>query len=70
MWSLTSNRNAMSGHIQVNVDATIRETQTLIRKIEAVLAEKFRIGHVPIQVEDDDHPHNKEMFGMDRNWDH
>jgi cobalt-zinc-cadmium efflux system protein len=70
IWSLTSNRNAMSGHIRVDGDLSVKEAQMIIRKIERVLLQKFQIGHATIQVEDNDHPHDKEMFGIDRNWVH
>lgn len=70
IWSLTSNRNAMSGHIEVDGELSIREAQNIIREIENVLSRKFRIGHVTIQLEDDEHPHAREMFGLDRGWIH
>lgn len=70
IWSLTSNRNAVSGHIEVDGEISIRESQQIIRQIEKILDEKFRIGHVTIQLEDDKHPHEKDMFGIDRNWIH
>jgi cobalt-zinc-cadmium efflux system protein len=68
IWSLTSNRNAMSGHVVVDGDFTVRETQRILREIEAVVGKKFRIGHTTLQFEDDGHPHEKEMFGLDKNW--
>ncbi|MCD1259204.1 cation transporter [Paenibacillus athensensis] len=70
IWSLTSNRNAMSGHIRVDGNLSVKEAQTIIREIENVLAQKFQIGHATIQVEDNEHLHDKEMFGIDRNWVH
>ncbi|MFC4769904.1 cation diffusion facilitator family transporter [Effusibacillus consociatus] len=69
IWSLTSNRNAMSGHIVVDGGMTVRKTQEIIRKLEKIVAEQFRIGHVTIQVEDDEHPHD-DMFAIDRDWKH
>lgn len=68
IWSLTSNRNAMSGHIEVDGDFTVKSSQEIIREIEKALEQKFRIGHVTIQLEDVGHPHEKAMFGLDQNW--
>lgn len=59
----------MSGHIVVDVDMTVRKTQEIIRKLEKIAAEQFRIGHFTIQVEDDEHPHD-DMFAIDRDWKH
>jgi len=57
IWSLTTNCNAMSGHIVVDGNLTVSETQTIIRRIEDLLDRQYRIGHVSVQVEDRDHPH-------------
>lgn len=70
IWSLTSNRNAMSGHIVVDGGITVGESQQILRDIEEVVAKKYRIGHTTIQFEDDTHPHEQEMFGIDRKWSH
>lgn len=70
IWSLTSNRNAMSGHIVVDGGITVRDTQQILREIEAVVARKYRIGHTTIQFEDTTHPHEQDMFGIDRKWSH
>ena len=51
IWSLTSNRNAMSGHVVVEGSLTVKQTQTIICRIEDLLDKKYRIGHVSIQVE-------------------
>lgn len=68
IWSLTSNKNAMSSHIEVDGSITVRETMNIIRNIEQVLEKKFQIGHVTIQVEDQQHAHGGEMFDIDKNW--
>ncbi|KWU60026.1 cation diffusion facilitator family transporter [Priestia megaterium] len=68
IWSLTSNKNAMSSHIEVDGSITVRETMNIIRNIEQVLEKKFQIGHVTIQVEDQQHDHGGEMFDIDKNW--
>jgi cobalt-zinc-cadmium efflux system protein len=57
LWSLTSNRNAMSGHIVVDGNLTVKQTQEIIRQIEDLLDRQHRIGHAAIQVEDRNHPH-------------
>ncbi|MGG0937098.1 cation diffusion facilitator family transporter [Brevibacillus centrosporus] len=69
IWSLTSNRNAMSGHIVVDGSMTVKKAQGIVKDLEAQVAKKFRIGHVTIQVEDEGHSH-PEMFGIDREWKH
>jgi cobalt-zinc-cadmium efflux system protein len=70
IWSLTSNRNALSGHIVVDGGITVRETQRILRDIESVVAGKYRIGHTTVQFEDGTHPHEQDMFGIDRKWSH
>lgn len=62
IWSLTSNRNAMSGHIIVDGNLTVKESQAIIHMIEDLLDKKYRIGYVSIQVEDIDHPHLNDLF--------
>jgi cobalt-zinc-cadmium efflux system protein len=62
IWSLTTNRNAMSGHIVVDGHLTVSETQTIIRQIEELLEHRYRIGHVSIQVEDGDNPHGNDLL--------
>ncbi|WP_394542615.1 cation transporter dimerization domain-containing protein [Priestia aryabhattai] len=58
----------MSSHIEVDGSITVRETMNIIRNIEQVLEKKFQIGHVTIQVEDQQHDHGGEMFDIDKNW--
>jgi cobalt-zinc-cadmium efflux system protein len=62
IWSLTTNHNAMSGHIVVDGNLTVSETQTIIRQIEDLLDRQYRIGHASIQVEDRDHPHINDLL--------
>jgi cobalt-zinc-cadmium efflux system protein len=62
IWSLTTNHNAMSGHIVVDGKLTVSATQAIIRQIEDLLDRKFRIGHASIQVEDDGHPHTNGLL--------
>ncbi|MHB1420572.1 MAG: cation diffusion facilitator family transporter [Bacillota bacterium] len=70
LWSLTSNRNAMSAHIVVDGNLKVKEIQVIIRQVEAMLSDKYRIGHITVQVEDDAHPHENDLFALDRKWEH
>lgn len=56
VWSITSGQNVLSCHIIVDGNMTIEESQSLLRTIEHKLEHKG-IGHVTIQVETEDHPH-------------
>lgn len=62
IWSLTSNRNAMSGHISVVGQLTVKDSQQLIHRIEAVLEAQFQIGHITLQVEDENNPHDSDAY--------
>src|SRR5699024_4586963 len=57
VWSITSGQNALSCHVVVNDDITIHDSQRLLRTIEHEL-ESMGIGHVTIQLENTDHPHD------------
>lgn len=56
VWSITSGRNAMSGHVVIKDHISFKESQTILREIEQALAE-LKIGHVTVQLETQDHPH-------------
>lgn len=58
IWCLTSNRNAMSGHIVVDGSLTVQQSQTLINQLEQLLSKRFKIGHVTVQFEDENHRHD------------
>ncbi|MDI3256942.1 MAG: cation diffusion facilitator family transporter [Kyrpidia sp.] len=69
IWSLSSNRHAMSVHLVVDGCLTVAETQRIIQEVEAVAAGRFGIGHVTVQVECPESPHDEEdMFALDREW--
>lgn len=68
IWSLTSNRNAMTAHVVVEGSLSVSEVQQLIKKIEDVVYVKFHIGHSTIQLEDKLHSHGDDMFSIDTNW--
>jgi cobalt-zinc-cadmium efflux system protein len=57
IWSITSGQNALSCHIVLDGDMTIRDSQKVLRDMEHRLIH-MGIGHVTIQVEDADHPHD------------
>lgn len=56
VWSITSGRNAMSGHVVIKSRISFEESQLILRKIEDALA-KLKISHVTVQLETQDHPH-------------
>ncbi|HEX7057348.1 MAG TPA: cation diffusion facilitator family transporter [Bacilli bacterium] len=70
IWSLTSNRNALSAHVVVDGDMLVKDSRLLLQQIEKKMAEHFRIGHVTIQFEDDGGAHEQDMFAIDQNWRH
>jgi cobalt-zinc-cadmium efflux system protein len=61
VWSITSGQNALSCHAVVRDELTIRESQELLRKIEHELEHKG-IGHVTVQLESSDHPHDESLM--------
>lgn len=50
VWSITSGFNAMSGHIVVNGQLNVHETQKIIRQVEESMSD-MNIDHVTLQVE-------------------
>ncbi len=58
MWCIASGRNALSCHLVLDGTMTIREGQSILRDLEHRLAH-LGIGHVTIQMEDADHPHEQ-----------
>ena len=61
VWSITSGQNALSCHAVVDGKLTVQESQQLLRKLETELDEKG-IGHVTIQMENKDHPHDDALM--------
>ncbi|WP_271854094.1 cation diffusion facilitator family transporter [Planococcus maritimus] len=57
VWSITSGKNAMSGHVVIEEQMSFKESQQVLREIEEALAQ-LHIGHVTVQLETDDHPHD------------
>lgn len=56
IWTITSGRNALSCHIVVDGDMSVHSAQALLRDIEHRLVH-MGIGHVTVQTEDPEHPH-------------
>lgn len=56
VWSITSGKNAMSGHVVIKEHISFKESQQVLREIEQALLE-LKIGHVTVQLETEDHPH-------------
>lgn len=56
IWCITSGKNALSCHIVVSGDMTVRDSQRVLRELEERLVH-MGIGHVTIQAEDGSHPH-------------
>lgn len=57
VWSITSGKNAMSGHVVVKEHISFKDSQQVLRDIEQALLE-LKIGHVTVQLENEDHPHD------------
>src|SRR5699024_3571828 len=56
VWSITSDQNALSCHVVVNGDMTVKESQKILRLVEQELKQK-EINHVTIQLENKEHEH-------------
>lgn len=56
IWSITSGKNALSCHIVLDGNMTIRDSQKILRDMEHRMVH-MGIGHVTIQTEDNHHPH-------------
>ncbi len=50
VWTLTSGMYALSAHV-VTLDMPLKETAPLLRKINFLLCQRFKIGHAAIQFE-------------------
>ncbi|MHA6251830.1 cation diffusion facilitator family transporter [Oceanobacillus sp. CAU 1775] len=61
VWSITSGQNALSCHVVVEEEISILESQKILRKIEQDMKQK-NIGHVTIQFETSDHPHEDTLL--------
>ncbi|WP_188453372.1 cation diffusion facilitator family transporter [Virgibacillus oceani] len=61
VWSITSGQNALSCHAVVDGELSVHESQKLLRTIEHDLEHK-NIGHVTIQMESKEHPHDDSLM--------
>ena len=64
VWSIDNNRNALSCHVVLNGNLSIRESQSILRSLEDSLCAQG-IGHTTIQTEDGDHPHDDSVLCSD-----
>ena len=51
VWTITSGYHAMSAHVAIDTDCTPAQTRALQRDLRALVADRYRIGHVTIQLE-------------------
>lgn len=61
VWSLTSNKNALSCHIVIDGNRTVSECQNILRELEHQFLH-LGIGHSTIQIEDSGNPHQEDLF--------
>lgn len=64
LWSITSGKNALSCHVVLDGATSVHENQVILQDLEAVLALK-KIGHVTVQTEAPDHPHDASVLCKD-----
>jgi cobalt-zinc-cadmium efflux system protein len=64
VWCITSGKNALSCHVVLDGDLSIRDSQGILREIEHRLVH-LNIGHATIQTEDADHPHENTVLCRD-----
>lgn len=62
VWSITSGKNALSGHVVIKNGLSFEESQLILREIEAAMI-KQQITHITIQLESQDHPHIESIHG-------
>ena len=62
VWSITSGKNALSGHVVIENGLSFEESQLILREIEAAMI-KQQITHITIQLESQDHPHIESIHG-------
>lgn len=61
VWSITSGQNALSCHAVVDGNLSIQESQQLLQTIEHQL-EHIGIGHITVQLENNEHPHENSIL--------
>lgn len=65
IWTLTSGMYALSAHIKVR-DMSISDTARLLKKLNFLLCQRFRIGHTAIQFECQDGVEGSSVERMDK----
>ncbi len=58
VWTLTSGMYALSAHVALQ-NTSLRETTSLLKKINTLLCEQFKIGHATIQMEAEEIVHQQ-----------
>ncbi|MCL6636413.1 MAG: cation diffusion facilitator family transporter [Alicyclobacillus sp.] len=61
VWSISSGRNALSCHLVIDGNLTVRESQAILGEVEHRLLH-LGIGHVTLQAEDASTPHNPSLL--------
>ncbi|HSI67093.1 MAG TPA: cation diffusion facilitator family transporter [Planococcus sp. (in: firmicutes)] len=56
VWSITSGKNALSGHVVIEPGLSFEDSQRILKEIEAAMTEQ-KIDHITIQMESENHPH-------------
>jgi cobalt-zinc-cadmium efflux system protein len=69
IWCITSGKNALSCHVVLNDHVSFQESQLILREIEHHLQHQG-IGHVTIQMENDEHPHDESKICFTTNHEH
>ena len=57
VWSITSGKNALSCHVVLDGEMSIRDSQCILQNLEHRMVH-LGIGHVTVQMEDIQHPHD------------
>lgn len=58
IWSLSNEHISLSAHIQIH-DMSVKDTDRILRKIEKVLLDEFKIAHTTIQLQTNEYYHNQ-----------
>jgi len=69
VWCIASGKNALSCHVVLNNQVSFQESQVILRKIEHEMIHQG-IGHVTIQLENEQHPHDESAICSVTEHDH
>jgi cobalt-zinc-cadmium efflux system protein len=53
-WTITSGYDAMSAHVMIKDDCSRIDTERLLERVRQLVAERYGIAHVTIQIETSD----------------